>query len=137
MFERAQQELRARKDREQAERLGHARREAAPPVAPQTPPESVCPVLSEPARSPSNPVDDLKLVFRRFAVLAVARVDEERVYQAEVDRLLADRRRLVSEVGPAFAEALERQVMSAFRFETARCGRCGRLGHDGPEPEGR
>jgi hypothetical protein len=81
--------------------------------------------------APGHHVTAFEAVLTRMAELAVAAADDEHVDPGELVQLRQERSRLISEVGPAYAEALEGEVLRAFRSETARCGRCGGLGHDG------
>ena len=83
-------------------------------------------------RAPVTLVAELEHVLTRLCELAVAEADRQEIDDSEVARLHHERRRLTSEIGPAFGEGLQREVLHAFRFITARCGRCGGLCHDGP-----
>jgi hypothetical protein len=124
MFERAQQELLAKK--------AHQRPED--PADVQAPLE---PIQRPAQQPPPPPAYHLRLAYRRWFELTVAEVDGRRVDAAEAQVLHQRIVKLTDETGVLFSDAIYADELRRFRWETARCGACGGLGHEGPEPEGR
>ncbi len=88
--------------------------------------------------TPSTPVPALRRALRAyFVLLARGTGGDPEATLKEARALLSEIRRLWDDVGPAFAEAVERQETRAYHRETGRCPYCGEIAvfHD-PERGG-
>ncbi len=85
-----------------------------------------------PSPPPSTPVPALRRALRAWFAMTAREADGTLPTIEEARSLLSEIRRLWDDVGPAFAEAVERQEARTFYRETGRCPFCGAPGlfHD-------
>lgn len=84
----------------------------------------------------SYPVHDLRPPLRRWFAMTARVADGDVAALEEAQGLWAEINRLWAELGPAFAETVQRQEARTYYGETRRCPFCGERDiFHGPEPE--
>ncbi len=77
--------------------------------------------------TPSTPVPALRRALRAWYDMTAKRADGNLPTIEQARALLSEIRRLWDDVGPAFAEVVERQEAWAYHRETGRCPHCGEI----------